>query len=391
MWDDEHGCVFFIDICARTVCAVTPSTAADAAADAADVVKRVMTLPNSPGCIFPSSKGGYLVAVAVHEYGSGGRLYRITPSAHGVEAVGNFEEDSSLCDILNANVHPKLADAPNQCLNDGACDAMGRVWVGSKILAPPAADAYVPVSTAGGAFKPSADSPPCGALFCCESAFALRGGRATAVGAAQKVDEVGGVHVSNGVGWSPDGAVMYYADSLRRCVLAYDFDVRTGMLRNERVFAAAGPRRRRDRDGDRDRDRDGGVISGDDDDDAAAGDLGVPDGLAVDVDGGVWVCLWDAGKVVRYLPAPQEKGGGGGGGGRSSVDRVLETPCSRPTSVCFGGAGSDFATTLFITSCSVDATVDRDAKNLGVSEPLAGAIFAVDVGVAGVPVHEASF
>lgn len=390
MWDVEHGCVFFIDICARTVCAVKPSTAADASpdADAADVVKQVMTLPNSPGCIVPSSKGGYLVAIAVHEDGNGGRLYRITPSADSVEAIVNFEDDSSLCDILNANIHPKLADVPNQCLNDGACDAKGRVWVGSKILAPPAAGAYVPISTDGGALKPSTDSPPHGALFCCESAFAFRGGRVIAVGSAQKVDEVGGVHVSNGIGWSPDGANMYYADSPRRCVLAYDYDVHTGILRNERVFATVAARCRRDADAGGDGDVE--VISGDDDDDAAAGDVGVPDGLAVDVNGGVWVCLWDAGKVVRYLPAPEEKGGGGGGG-RSSVDRVLKLPCSRPTSVCFGGAGTDFATTLFITSCSVDTTVDKNAKNLGGEEPLAGAIFAVDVGVAGVPVHEASF
>ena len=230
--------------------------------------------------------------------------------------VINFEDDSFLCDILNTQIHQKMADAPNQCLNDGACDAKGRVWVGSKILASPSAESYVPADAGGdggatGAMRPSPDAPPAGALFCCESAFAFRGGRATAVGSAQKVDEVGGVHVSNGIGWSPDGCTMYYADSPRRCVLGYDYDVNSGILRNERVFAAVAEQC-----------GDGGGGGG-----------GVPDGLAVDVEGGVWVCLWDAGKVVRYLPDP-----GGGGGGGAAVDRVIETPCSRPMSACFGGA-----------------------------------------------------
>lgn len=148
--------------------------------------------------------------------------------------------------------------------------------------------------------------------------------------------------------------------------------LRAGMLSNERVFAAVATQCAAPRD-------EGEGVG------AAVGAAGVPDGLAVDAEGGVWVCLWDAGKVVRYLPAP------GGGGGGSTVDRIIEMPCSRPTSACFGGAGSDFSTTLFITSCSVDTTVDKDAKSLSGDEPLAGAVFAVEVGVAGVPVHKASF
>ena len=50
-----------------------------------------------------------------------------------------------------------------------------------------------------------------------------------------------------------------------------------------------------------------------------------------------------------------------------------------------------FATTLFVTSCSLDDTVDADAKSLSASEPTAGAVFALDVGVKGVAVHAAAF
>ena len=118
-------------------------------------------------------------------------------------------------------------------------------------------------------------------------------------------------------------------------------------------------------------------------------------------EGGVWVCLWDAGRVVRY-------------DADGAVTRVVVTPCSRPTSCCFGGAGAGgaggaggggaFATTLFITSCSVvdrtregwDPTADDGADSLAAAaaaaeEPLAGGVFAVEAGVPGVPVHKASF
>jgi sugar lactone lactonase YvrE len=230
VWSDEDGCLYVVDVCAKTMCAVNPAAAAAK-------VTTVATFPTTPGCIVPSSKGGYLVALAVREDGSGGRLYRVGGGGGGGgggEARGvSLEYDSFLCDVLNPTVLPRFADAPNQCLNDGACDAKGRVWVGSKVLAPPADAAYVPVggdgaAHAAGAMRPSAKSPPAGALFCCESAWSFRSGGLTAVGVAQRVDEVGGVHVSNGIGWSPDGDTMYYADSPRRCVLAFDYDVNTG-------------------------------------------------------------------------------------------------------------------------------------------------------------------
>ena len=77
---------------------------------------------------------------------------------------------------------------------------------------------------------------------------------------------LGGVHVSNGLGWSPDGRTMYFADSPRRCVMAYDFDLSTGVLTNERMFAAVAK-------------------------DCPTEGVGVPDGLAVDAEGRVWQIL----------------------------------------------------------------------------------------------------
>ena len=101
--------------------------------------------------------------------------------------------------------------------------------------------------------------------------------------------------------------------------------------------------------------------------------------MCVDEGGGVWVCVWDAGKVLRYVPD---------GEGNARLDRTIAFPCSRPTSCCFGGKDG---TTLFVTSCSLDTTVDADAKDVSADEPTAGGVFAIDVGVKGVPVHAAAF
>ena len=231
-----------------------------------------------------------------------------------------------------------------------------RVWIGSKLLS-----ARAP--------KPGDRGQPPGAVFCCESAFAFRDGAMTTVGSAQAVREIGGVHTSNGLGWSPCGSVMYHADSPRRRVDAYDFDARSGALSSPRVFCEIA-------------------------------DGGVPDGLAVDAEGGVWVCVWDGGRVERWVPSQtssaqsQTEGAEVTSGRTATRDRTLDLAAavnvSRPTSCCFGEGA--FAETLFVTSCAFDDTVEgHNAVDLAGTEPNAGAVFAVDVGVRGAPTHAAAF
>jgi len=355
VWID--GELVFIDVVAREICVLR------------DGVVRRATLPKMPGSIVPSTKGGFLAALSVDDDGAGGQLRRVLLRSDDTGALHVDTSEEFFCNVLDAQVHRPLAEKPEekQCLNDGKCDARGRVWVGSKVLGRPDMDArYVqagPDTPSHGEsdakaqqkgssahFSPSADDPPSGALFCVEPAFSFRNGSTVKVGVAGAVSEVGGVWCSNGIAWSPRGDVMYYADSPRRRVEAYDFDVDTGLLRNGRVFARMPT------------------------------ESGVPDGMCVDEVGGVWVCVWDAGTVVRYLPD--------GEGNAGTLDRTIEFPCARPTSVCFGGIEG---TTLFVTSCSLDTTVDADSVDLSLHEPAAGAVFAIDVGVKGVPVHHAAF
>ena len=196
-----------------------------------------------------------------------------------------------------------------------------RLWVGSKTLL-----SHVAYSKdAAGVPAPDPGAPPpAGRLFSVDAGASVR-----------RCDAAGAVTVSNGIGWSPDGSRMYYVDSPARCIVVFDYDLASGVASNKRLFAD---------------------LSG-----IAAG--AVPDGLAVDVEGGVWVAMWDGGEIVRLSSA-------------GLLLRRIALPVSRPTSVAFGSG-----TALYITTCSFDA---GDPAPL--QEPLAGSIMCIDAGVAGVPV-----
>ena len=193
-----------------------------------------------------------------------------------------------------------------------------RLWVGSKTLLPHGQyrkdSGGLPSPDPGGA-------QPAGRLFVVD-AEVLR------------CDEVGAVTVSNGIGWSPDSKLMYYIDSPARCVFVFDYCVASGNVANKRLFADTSTM------------------------------PGVPDGLAVDAEGGVWVAMWDGSAVVQFSSA-------------GVLLRSISLPVSRPTSVAFGRGRE-----LYITTCSFDA-----GDQAPLQEPLAGALFVIDdAGVAGVPV-----
>ena len=135
------------------------------------------------------------------------------------------------------------------------------------------------------------------------------------------------VTISNGLGWSPDGMHAYYVDTPTQRI-----DVCAPDLSSRRPFVSI------------------------------AADVGHPDGLTVDAEGGVWVALWDGHAVHRYSPDGQ-------------LDAVIELPVAQVTSCAFGG---DNLATLFITT---------SAENLATPEPEAGALFAVNPGVRGLPTH----
>ncbi|MDT0276153.1 SMP-30/gluconolactonase/LRE family protein [Blastococcus goldschmidtiae] len=176
---------------------------------------------------------------------------------------------------------------------------------------------------------------PDGRFYCGSMAYDQRPGAAALHrlepdGATTVVVE--GVTVSNGLAWSPDGSRAYYDDTATHRVDVFDYDTERG-LHGRRPFAEIP-------------------------------DGGLPDGLAVDEHGGVWVALADRGEVWRFS-------------GDGVHDGVVEVPVGMVTACTFGGADLD---QLFITT---------SRENLPpAADPLAGSLFRADVGVRGLPVRE---
>lgn len=145
-----------------------------------------------------------------------------------------------------------------------------------------------------------------------------------------------GIIVSNGPCWSPDGETFYFADTWTGEIWAYDYDLDSGGVSNRRTFAKV--------------DTSGG---------------GAADGSTVDAEGCLWNALVYDGKLVRYTPD-------------GAVERIIEMPVKKVTSVNFGGPNLDV---LYVT-CMAKPPLPRFPGD-GV---LRGSLFAIyDLGIKGVP------
>jgi sugar lactone lactonase YvrE len=141
-----------------------------------------------------------------------------------------------------------------------------------------------------------------------------------------------GVTVSNGLVWTPDGGTAYYVDSATQRVDVFTVDA-DGELTGRRPHVVVPE------------------------------EVGIPDGVALDADGGLWVAVNGGGAVHRY-----------DAGGR--LDAVVSVPVPGVTACAFGGPDLD---RLFVTT-SREGVPDGE-------QPLAGALFGCRPGVRGAPVH----
>jgi sugar lactone lactonase YvrE len=200
-------------------------------------------------------------------------------------------------------------DARHERFNDGKCDSAGRFWCGTLL-------------------EPRA---PCASLYCLDAGVLSR--------------KAGGITVSNGLGWSPDARTMYWADTAAHTLYALDFNIAGGEISNRRVFAQFARR-----------------APG-----AGLDDYGGrPDGAAVDVEGNVWLAMYEGARLVQLAPD-------------GSLVREVRLPVRCPTMSCFGGADLK---TLYVAT----ARHNRPAGELA-REPRAGCVLALRVDVPGLPVN----
>ena len=262
---------------------------------------------------FPAQGGGILYAggnqVILRQPASGVSGSSVASSGSGVASSGSGVSGSGrVASALSDRVVAVAPAHPTVRFNDGKVDPAGRVWIGSMH---------------------EGETRPLGTLYRLDPPSAP-GSRYEAVLTPVALRAV----VSNGLAWSPDGTRMYYADSPTRRLDVFDYDLATGAATGRRPLAD---------------------LSGYD---------GFPDGLTVDAEGYVWVCMWDGAAIRRFTPS-------------GVLDAVVPVPVARPTSVAFGGADMG---DLFVTSARIDLTAAELA-----AQPLAGRLLHLRPGPTGLP------
>lgn len=143
---------------------------------------------------------------------------------------------------------------------------------------------------------------------------------------------VTGLRTPNGLAWSPDGRTLYHCDTRAATIWRCAHDPATGALGERHIFAVVDPA------------------------------WGRPDGAAVDAEGCYWSCGIGAGRINRFAPD-------------GSLLGFVKLPVTHPTMPCFGGEG---LRTMYVTSGRGGLSAEVLA-----TAPLAGGVFAIDVGVSG--------
>jgi sugar lactone lactonase YvrE len=153
--------------------------------------------------------------------------------------------------------------------------------------------------------------------------------------------------IANGLAWSPDAKVVYWADTTNHIVHAWDWDAQTNAMQSHRVFQqfAAKP---------------AGWQPGQD------GYGGRPDGACVDAQGNYWVAMFEGQRLLQIAPS-----------GAQLAQFPLPARC--PTMPCFGG---DDLRTLYVTT----ARHERPPAELQ-ALPQSGCVLSMRVEVPGLPVN----
>lgn len=198
-------------------------------------------------------------------------------------------------------IHPNLCDGKKHRLNDGRVDRQGRFWFGSMVLS----DDEALQNT--------------GRLYYLSSDLSL------------DVKETG-VQISNGLCWSVGSETMFFADSPKQEIYAYDCDAQGHNTHKRKLLSTPAH--------------------------------AYPDGANVDANNRIWSAHWAASEVVCY----DEQG---------NILSSIATPASQPTCIAFGG--NDLSL-LFVSSATQDMSDEQLAN-----EPRAGDVFVYQTNAQGLP------
>ncbi|WP_420553620.1 SMP-30/gluconolactonase/LRE family protein [Tenacibaculum aiptasiae] len=238
---------------------------------------RTITMPSKIGTVVPSETGDRVV-VALED---------------GIYVVNINTEEISLLSGIESLIKENR-------FNDGKCDPSGNLWVGSMNLK-----------------------------------------QTTSSGKLYKVDNQGktttmleNITISNGIVWTKKGDIMYYIDTPTGNIRAFDFDLKTSTISNERIVVKINQKD------------------------------GFPDGMTIDENDMLWVGMWNGNAVAQYNPKT------------GKLVSKIKVPAHNVTSCAFGGENLD---KLYITTASVDMTKEEREKY-----PLAGSLFVAIPGVKGV-------
>ncbi len=253
-------------------------------------------MPSEPGCMAPAVSGGLVIALReriVRALAWGGELETLHTFAH---------------------------DAATTRANDGKCDSAGRFWAGTM-------------------FEPRTARQA--ALYSLDH-------RKPGVPVVER--KAGDAMVANSLAWSPDAKTLYWADTPQHTIWAWDFDVSSNTMANQRVFKSFPSKP----EGWQSLQPDNG------------GYMGRPDGACVDVQGNLWVAMFEGQRLLQLSP-------------QGALLQDIAAPVLCGTMPCLGG---DDLQTLYLTT----ARHHRSPAELA-AQPMLGAVFSMRVDVPGLPVN----
>lgn len=190
---------------------------------------------------------------------------------------------------------------PGNRFNDGKCDPSGRFWAGTM--------AYDLTEKAG-------------SLYCLYPDLSVE-------------TRLPGVTISNGLAWNRKRNKLFFIDTPTGNIYSFDYKDRSGEISNREVVR--------------------NIDSGE----------GYPDGMTIDEEDCLWVCLYGGGKVIRIAPAD----------GQTLFEVHLPVP--RVTSCTFGGPALD---ELYITTAREHMSEQEIA-----GKPLSGSLFKARLPFKGMP------